>query len=1155
MSAASFVGWHLVALALSGAPDSSLPPRYPCEGNLLTAAEIAAHRGITLQTLEELGKKRSLPPAALCEVSEATLQRAIYRLEAPDLPDEAMRHRLLDLVDENGKIAHDALMKANAVAASMKRQSAREGQNAGGISPGAWTWLGPGNIGGRVRGLLIHPTATSTMWAAGVAGGIWKTTNCGPPAFTCTWAPLDDFMANLAVTHLVLDPNNSNIIYAATGEGFFNADAIRGAGIFRSPDGGTTWARLASTNVPDFYFTNRLSFSQDGLVMLAATNTGIFRSTDAGANWTLVHTPPSGVRMMDVNFHPTDNLKAIAGRSDGNPFYSTDGGVTWNAGAHPPFTPGSTPPRLEVAYAPSNPAITYASLNVNGGELWRSTDGGQNYTLVNTGLSYLGTQGWYDNLLWVDPTNPDIVLVGGIDIWRSTNGGANFTQISQWFSAPNSAHADHHTAVAHPNFDGVTNTTVFFGNDGGIYRATNVYTVALTTGWQELNNNLGITQFYGAGGFPGTGTIVGGTQDNGTLRYRTSTGTEGWTTMFGGDGGWSASDQTDSNYFYGEYVYLRIHRSTNAGASSSYIYSGIADAASSCANFISPFVIDPQEPNRMLGGACSLWRSDNVKAATPTWTAIKAPITGNQRISAVVVAQGNSDLVFVGYNNGDVYKTLNGTAASPIWTLVDTGLPNRRVTRITIDPADHNSVYATFAGFSPDNVWYSNNQGTSWVDRTGSGGTGLPDAPVRSLVLHPGRASWIYAGTEVGVFVSEDGGLNWSLPHDGPANVSVDELFWMGTTLVAVTHGRGMFSAPAPLGQAVTLTVVGASANVAEPAGPATVTVRLVTSDGLPTTNPASVSYATGGGSATSGSDYTSTSGTLNFPAATASGTTMTVNVPITNDTAAEPSETFNFSLSSPSGASLGSPNTQVVTILDDDTAPTLTAASINVTEGNAGTTNATFTLTLGQALGRTVAINFTTADGTARAPGDYTTTSGSVTFPVGALTQTVTVPVVGDTINEGDESFSLNMTGDATATATATIVNDDTGPRATGYYPLNACRVLDTRTPVGPSGGPAISDSVVRTFPVGGLCSVPLDAIAVALNLTETAATGAGHCTVYPAGGILPTASVINFVPTRARANNLIVPLGTGGQLNIRCVVTGPGIVHAIVDVSGYFR
>src|SRR5258705_2627217 len=110
-------------------------------------------------------------------------------------------------------------------------------------------------------------------------------------------------------------------------------------------------------------------------------------------------------------------------------------------------------------------------------------------------------------------------------------------------------------------FNGTTNTKVYFGNDGGVYSTLNVYTVAVTSGCTELNNNFGVTQFYGAAANPSTGEIIGGTQDNGTLFYTPAGGTEGWTTTYGGDGGWSAADPTDPNYFYGEYVYLNIHRS------------------------------------------------------------------------------------------------------------------------------------------------------------------------------------------------------------------------------------------------------------------------------------------------------------------------------------------------------------------------------------------------------------------------------------------------------------------------------------------------------------------------------------------------------------------------------------------------------------------
>src|SRR6185295_4818910 len=144
-----------------------------------------------------------------------------------------------------------------------------------------WTWLGPGNIGGRVRSLVIDPANTNVMFAGGIAGGVFKTTTGG-----ASWAPVDDFMANLAVSTIVMQPNLSTTLYAGTGEGFYNHDGIRGAGVFTSTDGGITWSQLASTATPSWWYVNRLAISPNGAVMLAATRTGVYRSIDGGVSWT-----------------------------------------------------------------------------------------------------------------------------------------------------------------------------------------------------------------------------------------------------------------------------------------------------------------------------------------------------------------------------------------------------------------------------------------------------------------------------------------------------------------------------------------------------------------------------------------------------------------------------------------------------------------------------------------------------------------------------------------------------------------------------------------------------------------------------------------------------------------------------------------------------
>ena len=477
--------------------------------------------------------------------------------------------------------------------------------------------------------------------------------------------------------------------------------------------------------------------------------------------------------------------------------------------------------RVETAFAPSNGAVVYASVDLDGGSMYRSTNAGQTFVEVYDGavdsLNPLSGQGWYDNLLAVSPTDENFVIWGGVDLYRSINGAAAFTKFSAWqyqsITGATSAHADHHYAVPHPGFNGASNKTFFFANDGGIFRADDVTTAGnnpptMTAGWVELNNGFGVTQFYGGAGHPGSGRITGGTQDNGTLLYNPATpsAAENWTRPFGGDGGFSAYDSTDANFFYGEYVYLQLHRNNSGGASpSSYIYTGLTDAGSSSATeFIAAFALDPNNPNRLLGAAQQLWRSNNVKAAPPSWEVVKSSLGLSDKISAIAVAPGNSDIVYIGHNSGRVYKTIAGNSAAATlltsWITVDDNgatnrLPNRRITRLTVNPSNHNIVYATLGGFSGDNVYKSVDGGASWADITGpSGGpAALPDVPVRDLEVHPTNSNWIYAGTEVGIFTSENGGATWSLPHDGPSNAPVDELFFMGTNLVAVTHGRGMF--------------------------------------------------------------------------------------------------------------------------------------------------------------------------------------------------------------------------------------------------------------------------------------------------------------------------------------------------------------------------
>jgi hypothetical protein len=731
-------------------------------------------------------------PSSLRNGGAGAVQRTDADKPGAKSPDGALQFRSLQQKDENGYVAPDGLIRAKRHVDQMRRSQAASpsmaDRSAAGLSPAGWTWLGPGNIGGRVRTIVVNPAVPSTWFTGGVSGGIWKTVDSG-----AHWEPVNDFLSNLSITTLVIDTTNPLVMYAGTGEW---AMSLQGAGIFKSTDGGDTWAQLGSTASDEaFNYVNRLAMSPDGSVLLAATAMGIHRSIDGGATFALALNTffnPDFDRPMYVAFNPADGSKAIASAYDGKAWYSNNSGLTWTTSIGLPVLPSGSR-RVELAYAPGSPAVVYASVDVAGGTIYKSTDGGMAYSFVSTGLNYFRSppysQGWYDNTIWVDPTNSNTVIVGGVGLFRSTNGGVTLTEIT------GNVHADFHAIVSMPGYNGSTNRQVLVGNDGGVYFINDIS--AAPIGWVSKNNNLGVTQFYGAAGNDSSGTIVGGTQDNGTLRYTTAGGPQAYTSMAGGDGGYAASDPTDPNYFYGEFQWLSVHRSSNGGASSAVAFGSAIPDYNGNSNFIAPFILDPNNSSTLLAGGASLWRTTDAKFGNPpVFASIKAPI--GSFISAIAVAPDNSNLCWVGHNNGNLYKAMDCTATAPTWTQVDTnspGLPNRMVMRLTLDPTDPSGdrVYATFGGFSLENVWRTADGGASWSSGSGSGLASLPAVPVHDLEIHRSIPGWLYAATEIGVFTSQDAGTTWQVPQDGPANVIVSELFWMGPDLVAATFGRGLF--------------------------------------------------------------------------------------------------------------------------------------------------------------------------------------------------------------------------------------------------------------------------------------------------------------------------------------------------------------------------
>ena len=702
---------------------------------------------------------------------------------------------------------------------------------AAGISANAWTALGPGNIGGRLRAVLIDPRDANRVLVGASTGGVWLSTNGGQ-----SFAAIADFIGNIVIGSMAFDPVNPDIIYAGTGESF---TGYQGVGMFKSVDRGITWTYLTATSTDtsvnpaglDWWYVNRIAVNPaNSNLILAGTTTGtstggvtstgkVYRSIDGGVSWSKV----GDFQGLDVKFDPNNPGNAIVGSDDGFVYYSTDAGASWTPSMQIVSMPvgRGTPKtaRIELDYARTAPGTVYASVDNSAdssidkdrGQVWKSIDVGATWAMLAE-PKHLSEQGDYDNALWVSPVDDRHLIVGGLDLYQSVDGGNTFDRISTWQqAAPGLAqpHADHHVIVHAPNYS-VLNPVVYFGNDGGLFRSNNVFAANANanSSWQNLNNNLGVVQFYGgAGKRAAGGKIIGGTQDNGALIY--SLGTD-WARTAGGDGGFAAVDPIDDTTIYGEYVYASVHRKVGQN-SRQYICSGITEALKTTstntycgttnpdpakANFIAPFVVDPSNRNRMLVGANSLWLSANVQAPVPTWTAIKPPLVINgissYYINAIAIHERDSNIIWVGHNSpGQVWKTTNGLSLSPTWTQVGAGvLPSGNVSRVSIDQDNPNRVWVTYTGFTTGRLWQTTDGGLTWQNISSN----LPRVSLHDIKRHPSQPNWLYVAAANGVYTSENGGQSWSTTNDGPASVRVRELFWYDpTTLVAVTYGRGMF--------------------------------------------------------------------------------------------------------------------------------------------------------------------------------------------------------------------------------------------------------------------------------------------------------------------------------------------------------------------------
>ncbi len=745
-----------------------------------------------------------------------------------------------------------------------------------------WTALGPGNVGGRTRALLINPKEPEIMFAAAASGGVWKTTDGGR-----SWNALTDLLPNLAVNALAFAPNNPEIIYAGTGEGYFNSDAMRGAGIFRSFDGGNTWRRLEGTGTADFYYVNDIVISPNNYNRIyAATNRGVMRSNDGGASWTQAFDESYNNGCSDLVIRtdqPTDVVFAACGipknvRAPGSVqslIYRNN-----NAGALGQWEVVYTEEgmsRTSLAIAPSNQNVIYAVSSENGASgiphtlhaVFRSNNGGEadSWIKVNdgrsgklnsslftnplwafqsecrpgVGVNQIFAQGWYDNVIAVDPANENIVWVGGIDLFRSDDGGENWGMASFWNEPKTSAryvHADHHAIVFHPQFNGVSNRTMFVGTDGGIFK-TNEARNQVVTGnnapclpnesrisWTSLNNGYAVTQFYHGAAFPGGDRYLGGAQDNGVIMGSDTGGLNGWTELLSGDGGYVAVDPGNPNVIYAETNGLSLRKSKDGGGKWTGATNGINNSGF---GFIVPLAMDPSDPERLWLAGRTLWRTKN---GADSWTPASAPLKGTTA-TAITIAQTDGNFVMAGTDHGYIHRTTIGLISSGDTVWPDFQPRTGVVSSLAFDPTNRDIAYATYSTFTGKHVWRSLNGGVSWQQIDGTGTGVLPDIPVNCIVVDPTNTQRLYIGTDIGVFTSPNGGQTWAVENSGFANAPVE---WLSISaykgeahLFAFSRGRGAWRVK--LGQVCTYSISPPAQTFDAIGGSATINVSASSAD------------------------------------------------------------------------------------------------------------------------------------------------------------------------------------------------------------------------------------------------------------------------------------------------------------------------------------
>jgi len=655
-------------------------------------------------------------------------------------------------------------------------------------SSAAWQFIGPDNVGGRTISIAIDPVDTNIIWLGSASGGLWKSTTGGYGQNA--WQYIPTGFPVLGVGAIAINPINKNEMYIGTGETYDYGTSVNGLyirttrgsngiGILKSMDGGVTWTQSLNWNYNQQRGVWDILFNPSNPnTVYAATTEGVYKSSDAGTTWSLSlnHT-----MVMDLAIDHMDTAILYAGvgnlTSPVHGLYKTDNaGAGWNklAGGLPAFN-NSGRISVDIYNGNTNIVMVHIANDFSSIGLYRSDDKGQSWSLVSND-DVASIQGWYAKCLMMKDDDSSHVLAGGVALFESTNGGISLSQITTYnqMGLDSLPWSDMHGLISN-QFDA---NKIYLLTDAGLYRSNDF---GLT--WRWCASGYNVSQFYhGSVAASDSSLGLGGLQDRNTYRYN---GTLKWKVVGGGDGTFNAIDPFNPSIQYAASQYLYVTQSFDSG----YTFSNLVFNGSNPA-FIAPFMLAPSNSDVIYAGDENINQSPNQGSFWNTY----GPVDNFNPIISMDVSHTNENKVYFGTApevglNMHVFVSVDG---GQTYNDISTGLPNRYPRDIAVDPQDDDVAYLVFSGFGTGHIFKTVNSGGSWTDVS----TSLPDIPFHTLLVNPNDPDEVFAGCDLGVFVSADAGITWQTLNAGlPMAVLVFDLQYSDAdnTVVAFTHGNGVY--------------------------------------------------------------------------------------------------------------------------------------------------------------------------------------------------------------------------------------------------------------------------------------------------------------------------------------------------------------------------